>query len=44
MSKEYSPADVAPHKDEAGGYWVIIENGVYDVTSKMLTAPIARVR
>lgn len=32
MSQKYSPADVGQHKDDANGYWLIIENDVYDVS------------
>jgi len=34
MSKTYTTADVAQHKDESNGYWLIVENDVYDVSSK----------
>ncbi|RYP20447.1 hypothetical protein DL767_009450 [Monosporascus sp. MG133] len=34
MSKTYTAKDVAEHKDEKnGGVWIIIDNGVYDVTN-----------
>ncbi|RYP18943.1 hypothetical protein DL765_003621 [Monosporascus sp. GIB2] len=43
MSKTYTAKDVAEHKDEKnGGVWVIVDNGVYDVTTKSLTAPAPR--
>lgn len=33
MSKSFSPADVATHKSaETGGMYIIIDEGVYDVT------------
>merc|ERR1712000_212018 len=32
MSKTYTTADVAQHKDESNGYWLIVENDVYDVS------------
>lgn len=33
MSQKMTPADVGQHKDDASGYWLIVENDVYDVTS-----------
>ncbi|RYO97607.1 hypothetical protein DL770_000891 [Monosporascus sp. CRB-9-2] len=34
MSKTYTAKDVAEHKDEKnGGVWIIVDNGVYDVTN-----------
>ena len=33
MSESYTTADVQKHKDEANGFWLIVENDVYDVTS-----------
>lgn len=33
MPENYTIADVAQHKDDANGYWVIVENEVYDVSS-----------
>lgn len=33
MSKQYTTAEVAQHKDEASGMWLIVDTGVYDVTS-----------
>lgn len=33
MSKQYTTADVAQHKDEANGMWIIVDTGVYDITS-----------
>ncbi|KAH7326087.1 cytochrome b5-like heme/steroid binding domain-containing protein [Stachybotrys elegans] len=32
MSDSYTIAEVAKHKDDANGYWLIVENEVYDVT------------
>ncbi|ORY64967.1 putative cytochrome b5 protein [Pseudomassariella vexata] len=32
MSKTYTTKDVAEHKTDAAGIWIIIDNGVYDVT------------
>lgn len=34
MSKQYTVAEVAQHKDESSGMWLIVDSGVYDVTSK----------
>ena len=39
--KKYSTADVAAHRDEANGYWLIVENDVYDVSSKSRAASLA---
>ncbi|KAG8168850.1 hypothetical protein KVR01_001599 [Diaporthe batatas] len=33
MSAQYSVADVAKHKDESNGMWIIVDNGVYDITN-----------
>lgn len=38
MSQQYSTADVAKHKDEENGMWLIVENDVYDVTSEFSLA------
>ncbi|CAM1501106.1 Fc.00g102680.m01.CDS01 [Cosmosporella sp. VM-42] len=32
MAETYTTADVGKHKDEENGYWIIVENDVYDVT------------
>jgi cytochrome b involved in lipid metabolism len=32
MSEKYTPADVASHKNDENGLWIIIDSGVYDVT------------
>lgn len=32
MSKQFTPADVATHKDADNGLYIIIDSGVYDVT------------
>ncbi|EFX04465.1 cytochrome b5 [Grosmannia clavigera kw1407] len=32
MSKSFTPADVAKHKTDADGLYVIIDGGVYNVT------------
>lgn len=34
MSNQYSVADVAKHKDESNGMWIIVDSGVYDITSE----------
>lgn len=34
MSTQYTVADVAKHKDESNGMWIIVDNGVYDITSE----------
>lgn len=41
MSKTFTTAEVSQHKEEANGVWIIIENDVYDITSKspFLRAP-----
>lgn len=31
--KSFTTTDVSSHKDDASGYWLIIEDGVYDVSS-----------
>lgn len=31
--KSFTTADVSSHKDDANGFWLIVEDGVYDVTS-----------
>ncbi|KAM0461177.1 hypothetical protein ACHAPV_004493 [Trichoderma viride] len=30
--KSFTTTDVSSHKDDANGYWLIIEDGVYDVS------------
>lgn len=37
MSKQYTTAEVAQHKDEASGMWIIVDTGVYDVTSAFVS-------
>lgn len=37
MSNQYTVAEVAKHKDEANGLWIIVDSGVYDITSEYLT-------
>jgi predicted heme/steroid binding protein len=34
MSKTFTPAEVAQYKTEEKGIYLIIDGGVYDVTSK----------
>jgi hypothetical protein len=34
MSKSFTTAEVAQHKDDANGYWLIVEGDVYDVSSE----------
>lgn len=41
MSQKMTPADVGQHRDDANGYWLIIENDVYDLTSKSPASPAA---
>lgn len=36
MSQTHTTAEVAKHKDDANGYWLIVENDVYDVTSEQI--------
>ncbi|KAI9900006.1 hypothetical protein N3K66_004268 [Trichothecium roseum] len=34
MSQQsYTTAEIAKHKDEANGYWLIVDNDVYDVSN-----------
>lgn len=37
MSKSFTVSDVAKHKDEQEGIYIIIDTSVYDVTGKRLT-------
>ncbi len=39
MSETFTTADVAKHKDAENGYWLIVENDVYDVTSETSLPP-----
>lgn len=39
MSKTFTKADVATHKDEAAGMYIIIDDGVYNITG---TWPLPR--
>lgn len=34
MSKTFTPAEVAQHKDEKNGIYIIVDDGVYDITSQ----------
>ena len=36
MSKSFTTAEVAKHKDEKEGFYVIIDTGVYNVTGRFL--------
>jgi cytochrome b involved in lipid metabolism len=40
MSKTFTPADVATHKDASSGLYIIIDDGVYDVTSTFPLPPL----
>ncbi|ELQ44780.1 hypothetical protein MCOR27_010514 [Pyricularia oryzae] len=33
MSKTFTPAEVAQHKDEKNGIYIIVDDGVYDITN-----------
>lgn len=33
MSQTFTAAEVAKHKDDQNGYWLIVETNVYDVSS-----------
>lgn len=44
MSKSFSVAEVAEHKDAEKGMYIIVDEGVYDVTSNSpYTSPLPRV-
>ncbi|ERT02244.1 uncharacterized protein SPSK_05713 [Sporothrix schenckii 1099-18] len=32
MSKSFTPAEVAKHKTDDSGIYIIVDNGVYDIT------------
>ena len=40
MSKSFSVADVASHKDADSGLYIIIDDGVYDVTGLFPSSPL----
>lgn len=42
MSNQYTVADVAKHKDEKEGMWIIVDSGVYDITSEQCQPIINR--
>ncbi|PHH73445.1 hypothetical protein CDD83_4750 [Cordyceps sp. RAO-2017] len=35
MAEKYTAAEVGKHRDDANGYWIIVENDVYDLTKFM---------
>lgn len=39
MSKQYTTAEVSQHKDAANGMWIIVDTGVYDITSMPRRTP-----
>jgi cytochrome b involved in lipid metabolism len=39
--KSFTTNDVSTHKDDANGYWLIVEDGVYDVTSAFIPFPLS---
>lgn len=39
MSAQYTTAEVAKHKDESSGLWIIVDNSVYDITSAFSPTP-----
>lgn len=42
MSKTFTKKDVAEHKTEDQGIWIIVDDGVYDITSTSspMTLPV----
>lgn len=38
MSKSFTTAEVAKHKTEDGGIYIIVDNGVYDITGEFLSS------
>lgn len=44
MSKTFTKADVATHKDEAAGMYIIIDDGVYNITGTWPLPPFHPVR
>ncbi|KAJ3560726.1 hypothetical protein NPX13_g9204 [Xylaria arbuscula] len=39
MSKTFTAKEVGEHKDEKNGLYIIVDSGVYDVTSQYRTSP-----
>jgi cytochrome b involved in lipid metabolism len=39
MSGQYSLKQVSEHKDDAQGYWVVVDNDVYDVSNFIAEHP-----
>lgn len=37
--KSFTTADVGTHNNDENGYWLIVENNVYDVTSAFFPLP-----
>jgi len=35
MSKTFTKADVATHQDEASGMYIIVDDGVYDISGTL---------
>ena len=44
MSQTYTTAEIAKHKDDTNGYWLIVENEVYDVSSECFPFPLGLLR
>lgn len=42
MSKTFTKKDVAEHKTEDQGIWIIVDDGVYDITSTSGASTVAR--
>jgi len=40
MSKTFTKAEVANHKDEKEGMYIIVDDGVYDITSAYSPLPL----
>ncbi|KAI1389789.1 cytochrome b5 [Hypoxylon trugodes] len=41
MSKTFTAKDVAEHKDESAGMYIIVDSGVYDITSENIPSQSA---